>query len=286
MADLKTNEMIVLRFGPKRLDSEEDESEHAESERAGNSDFGSSDFSRSVDSREDDLIIFLHGFPSLRSKQNRELAEIVSQTNSVEVLLPLYSGLGFSKGTFLFSECRANVEAWATRLVRERRAAGWTGELKIVGHSWGGFLSLALAQIPEIAALLTQVILLSPLVHFAKALNVAPAFAHMTSQTELVLNLPETQALADDFQRVGEKVDVSQMIQQLSPNLRVTYLQAKTDLMTPPALAEKMRVHFRCHFDFSLVDQEHSFLTDRPALGLTLAQILRARRSRSAHSDT
>ncbi|GEM_PF-2287382 len=234
------------------------------------------DLTRSLALNADDLVIFLHGFPSLRSKQNRELAEIVSRENSCEVLLPLYSGLGFSEGRFTFSGCMDQVVDWATSLMRQRLNQGWKGRVQLVGHSWGGFLSLRLAQISEIKASLNRMVLMSPLVHFAQAGDVARAFAQMTARTELRLDLPEIDILAHDFSKVGQAYPAQRLIENLSPDLEVSYLQAKVDQMTPVESANGMRGSFRCHLDFRLVDQDHSFLTDRANLGVEIARLLRS----------
>ncbi len=223
-----------------------------------------------------DLVIFLHGFPSLRSKQNRELAKIVSQTNLVDVWLPLYPGLGFSEGRFSFSSCLELVQNWASSRLKEKRRSGWTGRLQIVGHSWGGFLGLALAQLPDVAVTLSKMVLMSPLVHFAPPSEVSRAFQHMTAQSDLKLDLLDIESLAKDFERVGKNRDVAQLIRNLPSTLKVDYLQARTDQMTPPEVAEKMRVHFKCQLNFQVVDQDHSFLSDRSSLGLELARLLRS----------
>ena len=221
-----------------------------------------------------DIIFFFHGFPAVRSRQNRELAQQVSQINSVYTIVPLYSGLGFTEGEFRFSSCVNEVRDWALQLTSQKIAEGWQGRLKFVGHSWGGFLSLLLANEPLLKSRLQKIVLMSPLVHFAASAMAAMAF-EIVQQDNPHLALGSIEHLANDFAEVAKRYPTSRLIGNLDPGLETEYWQARVDRLTPPEAAELMRPKFPGQLNFEIVDQDHSFLKDRATLARKLADALR-----------
>jgi pimeloyl-ACP methyl ester carboxylesterase len=214
--------------------------------------------------------VFLHGFPSLRSKQNRELADRVTEELQSHADLLLYSGLGFAEGTFTFSGCVHEVNQYF-----ERTLPSGSVDINLVGHSWGGFLSLLMAS--RFGARVRKMILLSPLLFFG---NEEQAMAGLKSIVDdnPQLALGEARALVRDFCSIGLQNPTEKLIQQIPTGVEILFLQAKVDQLTPPEIAKsfaaKMQQHFKTPPEFELVDNDHSFLNNRPELSLRMAQFL------------
>ena len=85
------------------------------------------------------LFVCLHGFPAWSTK-NYDIAEQLCLLGYA-VLLPHYPGLGFSGGSFSFTRSRETLEKF---LGFSKRRYGLP--LSLMGHSWGGYLALALCR--------------------------------------------------------------------------------------------------------------------------------------------
>lgn len=215
----------------------------------------------------DDWLVFLHGFPSIRSKQNREIAAAVNAELGWPTDLLLYSGLGCAPGEFTFSGCVDEVGDYFAKLLRERDR-----KIDLIGHSWGGFVSLLMAsRYPE---RVRRLVLMSPLLWFASEAEVYGGFTELTKE-HADLNLGNTSDLVRDFCLIGEKYPTASLIKGLSPATEVLFLQAKVDPLTPAEIAIKMKDLFPRPPIFELVDNDHSFLSDRPQLSQRIAKFLR-----------
>lgn len=211
-------------------------------------------------------VVSLHGLPGVRSRQNRLIAERIAALTQKPTHVLFYRGLGEAPGVF---SCAGSV--LDVRLFFEERFASGVTTVDLIGHSFGGFLSLLVGHLYPNRV--RRIVLLSPLVQFFEPDLSARFFQDLKS------NYPhfgwdEGVNLAQEFHRLGEQYPPIRLIQSLSRNLEVLYLQAKDDDITPVFAAEEARRFFSCQLDFRLVDQDHAFLSNREELASTIAAFL------------
>jgi pimeloyl-ACP methyl ester carboxylesterase len=98
-------------------------------------------------------VILLHGFPGY--EQNMDLAQALRR-DGWNVLAMHYRGAWGSQGTFSFSHCMEDVSAMLAYVTQPANVSKFhidTHHLVVIGHSMGGFLTVAaLAQHPQLKA--------------------------------------------------------------------------------------------------------------------------------------
>ncbi len=98
-------------------------------------------------------VILLHGFPGY--EQNIDLAQSLRR-DGWNVLAMHYRGAWGSQGAFSFSHCMEDVSAMLAYVTQPANVTKFridTHHLVVIGHSMGGFLTVAaLAQHPELKA--------------------------------------------------------------------------------------------------------------------------------------
>ncbi|HEX5285027.1 MAG TPA: alpha/beta fold hydrolase [Bryocella sp.] len=98
-------------------------------------------------------VILLHGFPGY--EQNIDLAQALRR-DGWNVLAMHYRGSWGSQGTFSFTHCMEDVSTMLAYVTQPASVAKFhidTHHLVVIGHSMGGFLTVAaLAQHPELKA--------------------------------------------------------------------------------------------------------------------------------------
>lgn len=98
-------------------------------------------------------VILLHGFPGY--EQNIDLAQTLRRAG-FNVLAMHYRGSWGSQGTFSFTHCMEDVSTMLAYLSNPANIAKFHTDphrLAVIGHSMGGFLTMAaLAQHPELTA--------------------------------------------------------------------------------------------------------------------------------------
>jgi pimeloyl-ACP methyl ester carboxylesterase len=221
------------------------------------------EFERDVAGEKAPVTVFLHGFPALRSKQNIELAEGFAIATGRRVLVPLYDGLSRSPGIFWFSQTLLEVRQLVSSLSNSVL-------VDLVGHSWGGYMALALAA--EASARLRRMVLISPLLNFGTLDVVTGGFTEYS--TNPLLTLPPAKELAADFMSLGAHASGEALVSQVDPAIDVLFLQAARDTTTPPDIAQASLKHFVRQPEFELVDNDHSFLANRAALTARIVEFL------------
>lgn len=98
------------------------------------------------------VFLVIHGFPSWSSK-NYDIAEHLCLMG-YEIFIPHHKGLGLSKGNFSFKKSISDVKKLILLIKQEKPGL----RISLLGHSWGGFISLYLNQYVE-----EYLILLAPL---------------------------------------------------------------------------------------------------------------------------
>jgi pimeloyl-ACP methyl ester carboxylesterase len=200
------------------------------------------------------LTVFLHGFPGIRSKQNRDIAEQTAQQTGRRCIVPLYSGLGFSKGQFSFESCRSQVQEFVGELIKQN------GKMDLVGHSWGGYLSLGLAA--KHGSRIGKLVLLSPLLDFFNAKIAMDSFSE-TAKNNPQLDLGDIEERANEFVDLGTKTTAGSLAAKIDPKTRVSLLQAADDPVTPAEHSQALIAKFPFEISYEIVATDHSFLMDR-----------------------
>lgn len=198
--------------------------------------------------------LFLHGFPGVRSKQNRDLAMKASSYGPRRSYVPLYDGLGQAPGTFSFLKCRSDVEAFASKLLQDNAS------IDLVGHSWGGYLALGLASRHQ--KKIRRLVLMSPLLHFF-TLDLARQAFRLTAQDQPALSLGDTDALAKEFHALGTRETAEDFARSISTETSVSIFQAADDTTTPPSYAQNLVNCFALRPSYEEVATDHSFLFRR-----------------------
>lgn len=207
-------------------------------------------------------VLFLHGFPGLKTRQNRDLDEAVKAGLGLQTLRPLGRGLGVEPGTFRFTE------------EIDRREADCRGHadqsLVLVGHSWGGYQALHLAsRCPE---KLRGVILMSPLMGIPKDLQ--PILTQIHAEHPEV-NWGSDRELISDGEALGAQQPFEKTLEKIPGDLRITILQAKEDPITPDDLLIAKLGHFKRAPWVRFLETDHQFLVNRPAVTRVLIDKVR-----------
>jgi pimeloyl-ACP methyl ester carboxylesterase len=211
------------------------------------------------------IMVFLHGFPGLRSKQNRDFAETAVRELGGVAYVALHSGLGVAPGKFSFTNCLHEVREFFKGIVKEASGAadvhGGSGTARrpvyLVGHSWGGLMSLILAS--EYPDVVDRVVLLSPLLDFRSLGDVRAGFAEMVRE-HAQLEFGSVEELANDYHHLARQISVEEIIEKIPSRIRVLLLQSQGDQVTPTEVARKRLAHFKNRPEFVEVDVNHSFL--------------------------
>lgn len=210
-------------------------------------------------------VVSLHGFPSIRSVQNRELAANISKELSCRVRVVLYPGLS-CPGVFSFKKAiKAMLEEFPALVDSD----GVSSKIDLLGHSFGGFCAILLAS--KFPTLVRRMTLLSPLLRFSASPPEVTHFFNTLLSTSSGIDTLSSQELAGEFYDLAKEYQVENLIAKLAPDLEVKFMQARKDTITPTTTAEQFRHYFKCKFAFELVDQDHSFLSDRSALSHEIA---------------
>lgn len=220
-----------------------------------------------------DPVIFLHGLPGIKSKQNQDLAFHIHRETNKNILLPFGEGLGIKPGTFLFSK---ELQA-KTDLVKSLDKAE---DITIVGHSWGGYQALYLAaqaaqsaraeqttqaSKPAKPPKIKRLILMSPLM----GLLPRPQFNTVLDtlhKDHPEVNFAERKKLLDDRDQVDAEHPIEKLIKAIPATISVHFIQAKDDPVTPPQRAQSFLPLFNKKASYEELACDHNFLVNRPLL--------------------
>lgn len=211
------------------------------------------------------VTVFLHGFPAVRSIQNRDIAEKTAKATGRHVYLPLYRGLGFSEGEFSFRQCRADVHGFVDDLIQKH------GRIDLVGHSWGGYLSLGLAA--KHGSKIGRLVLMSPLLNFFNV-DIADESFKGTAKENPQLNLGKIEDRSREFVEVGTETPANGLAAKIDVLTEVIVLQAAADQVTPAKYAETLLDSFKKRPHYETVDTDHSFLVKREEASNKVIQAL------------
>jgi pimeloyl-ACP methyl ester carboxylesterase len=218
------------------------------------------------------LTLFFHGFPGLRSKQNRDLAEQMARSTGRPSYVFLYPGLTQAEGSFSFPACLDAVHRQVESLLGIDEF-----QVDLVGHSWGGFLGLSLLS--RFPTRIRRAVLLSPLLSFGQPdseshILTEKAFEKMGLENP-DLKLGHPSILAEEFRGVGLKYPAESIIGGISDRAEILILQSRLDEITPADVAMGYLSYFKKKPFFELVETDHSFLLNRSATSERIQRFLK-----------
>lgn len=177
-----------------------------------------------------EAVLFLHGYPAESAIKNRDIAEGVHQATDFDVFLIHYPGLDRGLGRFTFKKSKQAVFEFCEHL----RKLGYK-TVHFVGHSWGGFLSLASNSFWSQKS---KIVLLSPFLEIPQDEKLTQFTRTIYTDTKKHL-LPMTeQEVRDDLLALYQQNSFASMqsIFQKSTS-EIYFLQALHDEATPPETA-------------------------------------------------
>ncbi|MEK7358149.1 MAG: alpha/beta hydrolase [Bdellovibrionota bacterium] len=200
-------------------------------------------------------ILFLHGFPGVRSRQNRDIAERVSSFTGRRSIVFLYDGLGQAPGEFSFDRCMADVEKAFVEISSQSRAP-----IDLVGHSWGGFMAIRLTG--HHGEKVRRLVLMSPLLRFFDQATCEKSFAE-TARDNSALNLGDLTVRAREFVAIGAANPYREILSKIPVHVETTILQAADDQVTPGSVSKDAPSFIPGKSSFEIRETDHSFLLDR-----------------------
>ncbi len=200
--------------------------------------------------------IFLHGFPSIRSRQNLDLAEAVSKTFHANCFIPHYRGLGISPGRFFLQSSLQDARECLKKISLT------FSKVHLVGHSWGGMISLnLLKEFPNLVASLT---LISPLLDFKITDDSIVGLVRdvRADYPTLFTDISEEEQIADAevIHKSHRPIVWSQDILQVP----LLVFQAAADHYTPKEQTLQLLQSWGPRSQYLELPLDHSFLNDRP----------------------
>lgn len=206
-----------------------------------------------VDKNTENVLVLLHGFPGISTKQNRDLAPLFHEQLGWPTVIFFYPGLSMNPGKFTYSETYESLKRVLNGLLEKNPNL----KINLYGHSFGGYLSLRLAK--DFQKNIAKVFLLSPLLHILDH-KFFTEFITMVYTEHSQLERHSLEYLYDNHEKFVQDYDPKDLKAFLLPK-KVKVYQARLDTITPTAIAKEFVKGTSIQYEES--EQEHSFLTDR-----------------------
>ena len=209
-------------------------------------------------------VILSHGFPSQpfedpKLEKNWDLAQMVNDNLGVDSFLMHYSGLGKSHGEFSFLESVQD----SLKLSREIQARFKYDRIHLIGHSWGGLITMNIyAALP--VALRGAVVLLSPFTIFPDDEVLEAILREIDEESDIPYRYPTMEAVVADFQSVKHEHSPIQLVDTHGfRGDRFMILQAQNDGAVPEENTRRFVSRFSTPPVYEEVQTDHKFLVDR-----------------------
>lgn len=214
--------------------------------------------------KNDQVCLFLHGFPALPAEgfesceKGKDIAQKVANELGLDSYVIHYQGLGKSSGPFSFLGSIKDSIAFAKNLITEKSYK----KINLIGHSWGGLIAVNIFK--ELKDSCGKMILLSP-------------FNKIPDQEPLVELLKEISAdasidyLAGSIENAAKEIDLVK--QDYNPRLiakelpflsdRIYVIQSKDDDEVPVESIREFVNLFNKEVVYTEIDSDHKFLKNR-----------------------
>ena len=200
------------------------------------------------------IALVLHGLPGIRSRQNRDLAEKLNAQFGLSTRVIFYPGLGIHPGEFSFSKSVHEVETQIIELLKDSPQI----KIHLIGHSFGGYLSLRMLQ--KFPQAIQSLFLMSPLV-FELSRRQLEYLGNEIRTSNPTIHFPTIDEIYPDYEKTNQQQPVENFKNPPFAKTPIYMIQAKEDQITPTKTAQ----HFveDTHIQYCEILQNHSFLQDR-----------------------
>ncbi len=181
------------------------------------------------DEKNDKALLIFPGFPAGKNK-NEYLAETLVKCG-INVYIVHYRGIGDSKGIFTFSKSLNDSEK-VLKFIFEKYAT-----VNILGHSWGGYLSLNLIE--NYRHKIDKFALLSPLTHKITTKEVVDAALVQFFDNEKRRKNKDHHFLVNDFYNQKFE-DLLKEFDQYYPLDDLLIVHGKEDIVVPYTDSENL----------------------------------------------
>lgn len=222
-----------------------------------------------ADTKSQDAILFLHGFPGSKAVKNLDVALLARAELQRDVFLVHYKGLGESRGDFLFTTAVRETAALVEWLISKK---GYKS-VHLVGHSFGGLLAVncAIAH-PNLVG---SILLISPFCHMLKT---DPLYRWFTDGVRAehpgIFGPRERREIEGDVDEILAKHLPLERAPDISETIKISIIQSKTDDVTPAQVAKQFAARLRIKPAYVELDQDHGFTQDRIEFSRTINKLL------------
>jgi alpha-beta hydrolase superfamily lysophospholipase len=210
----------------------------------------------------------IHGFPSWSSK-NYDIAEHLCLMG-YEVFVPHHKGLGLSKGDFSFKRSITDVKKLISLIKKEKP----TLKISLLGHSWGGFVSLHLHQYVE-----EHLILLAPLLEVPGSSQLKQFINYFFSNHPVETKKYNRLSLKKEFVELQKNFILENFIKNLKER-KFLILHGTEDDLIPinhsTKFAKKISKELSC--DYIRMDEDHRLTKKRNLVFAEINTWLKANR--------
>lgn len=202
------------------------------------------------------LFILLHGFPAWVSK-NYDIGEVLAQ-QGYKIYIPHHQGLGQSKGLFKFTE---NVNA-TRELINQIQNQNPNLGLSLMGHSWGGYLSLR-----HLDLISERLILLAPLARFPTDERRKTLVHNLFKNNKTDLEHYSLENLESEFELLEKNLNPNKILQDshICPNTLLIY-GTNDDVIPADLIKDFSKEVYTKKIDVLALNDDHRLSKRRPVL--------------------
>ena len=206
-----------------------------------------------IDQNTSVVNILLHGFPGISTKQNRDIAPVLTEKLEIPSIIVFYPGLSVNPGRFKYTKAYKLVCDTLTKCLETNKNI----KFNLYGHSFGGYLSLRLAK--DFNSHIEKIFFLSPLLHVISDQLLEELVTKLYRENPQL----ERHTLEEFYE--DHKVFVPGYVpDELKPflsNINVKLLQSAGDTITPTTIAKDFVKDSKISYEESW--QDHAFTQDR-----------------------
>ena len=192
--------------------------------------------------------IFLHGFPSWRTK-NYDLAEVLASEGFI-VHIPHYPGLGLSKGTFDFIETREKI----FHFINEIKVQNPELKTSFLGHSWGGYLSLYYQELCD-----DMLILMAPLAKFPQGSKLEQLIDSLIQEAPEDCIRYDRDSFLTTFRLLENNLEIKGILKNMTAKKVYLFKAERDEVITPDLINDFSESNKNSKLQVVSIDDDHIF---------------------------
>lgn len=201
------------------------------------------------------VFVLLHGFPAWVSK-NYDVSELLA-LEGYKVYIPHHQGLGQSRGKFRFTENIKSTREILTTIKKSNAELPFS----LLGHSWGGYLSLR-----HLDLITDRLILIAPLARFPNDHRRQTLIRALYNNNKTDLPLYTQETLEVEFAQLEEELDYESLRHETTAP-RSLLLYGTNDEVIPADLIRAFAEDVKSpKFETVVFTDDHRLSKRRPVL--------------------